>query len=151
MPRTYRLILLLLVVVATTGCNPFASDDAQPDVCREQDRVTLVAESLTPEMPSTPFTVPADEQIWVGLIADSDFSPDALFSQVTGLYAIAEGDPVEYTRDATDFIVTDDPYLDYDREGQFRRFELPPGTYQLWSVKAPEITVVSCGPLAAEG
>jgi hypothetical protein len=149
MPTTSRLIPLL--ALAITACNPFASDDAEPEVCREQQREVLVAEQLSPETPSTPFAVTGAEEIWVGLIADSDFSPDALFSQVTGLYAIAAGDPVEYTRDATDFIVVDDPYLDYDNEGQFRRFELPPGTYQLWSVKAPEITVVSCGPLAAEG
>ena len=145
MPRTSRLILLLLVVVATTGCNPFASDDAQPDVCREQDRVTLVAESLTPEMPSTPFTVPADEQIWVGLIADSDFSESALLSQVTGLYVIEKGESVEYSRNDLDFVVTDAAYLDFDGEGQFRPFEMPPGDYQVWSMKAPEIAVVSCG------
>ncbi len=149
MPRTSQLTLLL--AFATAACNPFASDEVAPDVCRAQDRDVLVAEQLSPETPSTPFAVTGDDEIWVGLIADSDFSPDALFSQVTGLYAIAEGDAVEYTRDATDFIVVDDPYLDYDREGQFRRFELPPGTYQLWSVKAPEITVVSCGSPAAEG
>ncbi len=149
MPRTSRLTLLL--AIATAACGPFASDEAAPDVCRAQDRDVLVAEQLAPETPSTPFEVAADEEIWVGLIADSDFSPDALFSQVTGLYVIDEGDPVEYTRDATDFVVVDDPYLDYDREGQFRRFDLPPGRYQLWSVKAPEIAVVSCGPLAAEG
>jgi hypothetical protein len=149
MPRTSRLILLL--AFATTARNPFAADEATPDVCRAQDRDVFVAEQLSPETPSAPFTVTGDDEVWVGLIADSDFSPDALFSQVTGLYVIAEGDSVEFTRDATGFIVVDDPYLDYDREGQFRRFELAPGTYQLWSVKAPEITVVACRPPAAEG
>jgi hypothetical protein len=149
MPRTSRLILLL--AFATAACNPFASDEAAPDVCRAQDRDVLVAEQLSPATPSTPFTVTGDEVIWVGLIADSDFSPDALFSQVTGLYVIAEGDPVEFTRDATGFIVVDDPYLDYDHEAQFRRFQPGPGIYQLWSVKAPEIAVVACRPPAAEG
>jgi hypothetical protein len=148
-PTISRVVPLL--AVAVSACNPFASEAAEPEVCREQQREVLVNEQLAPETPSTSFVVTGDDEIWVGLIADSDVTPGALFSQVTGLYAIAEGDPVEYTRGTTDFIVVDDPYLGYDSEGQFRRFELPPGTYQLWSVKAPEVAVVSCGPLSAEG
>lgn len=143
MPRPSRLILLL--VLATAGCNPFASDDPNPEVCREQDRMTLMAETLTAETPSTPFTVPVDEQIWVGLIADSDFSESALISQVAGLFVIAEGASVEYTRDDLDVLVTDAAYLDFDREGQFNLFDMPPGDYQVWSTKTPEIAVVTCG------
>ncbi|MDP9463846.1 MAG: hypothetical protein M3P52_04415 [Actinomycetota bacterium] len=142
MPRTSRLTLLFVFV--TAACSPFASGDAEPEVCPPQERDVLVAEKLTPETPSTPFAVTADDDVWVGLIADSDFSESALLSQVTGLYVIEEGDSVEYTRNDVDFVVTDDPYLDYDRQGEFNRFELPPGRYQVWSIKAPEIAVVSC-------
>jgi hypothetical protein len=142
MPRTSRPTLLLVFV--TAACNPFAADDAEPEVCPPNERDVLVAEKLTPETPSTPFTVTADDEVWAGLIADSDFSASALLSQVTGLYIIEEGDSVEYTRNDIDFVVTDDPYLDYDRAGEFNRFEFPPGRYQVWSIKAPEIAVVSC-------
>jgi len=104
----------------------------------------LVAETLTPETASTPFAVAANDEVWVGLIADSDVSESALFSQVTGLFVLERGDAVAYTRNDIDFIVTDDPYLDYSRQGEFTRFEFPPGDYQVWSTKAPEIMVVSC-------
>ena len=106
----------------------------------------LVAEELTKDSPSTPFTVDAGDGVWVGLIADSDYSPSALFSQVTGLYVIGEGDAVAYTRDDLDFVVTDDPFVDFDREGQFVPFEFAPGTYHVWSTKTPEIAVVVCPP-----
>jgi hypothetical protein len=142
MPRTSQPALLLAFVIA--ACSPFASDDAEPEVCPPQERDVLVAEKLTPETPSTPFAVTADDEVWVGLIADSDFSASAVASQVTGLYVIEEGDSVEYTRNEIDFVATDDPYLDYNREGEFSRFEFPPGSYQVWSTKAPEIAVISC-------
>jgi hypothetical protein len=32
---------------------------------------------------------------------------------------IEEGDAAEYARNDVDFVVTDDPFLDFDREGQF--------------------------------
>jgi hypothetical protein len=89
----------------------------------------------------------SQSHVQCGVYADtihSDFSESAPFSQVTGLYVIEDGARVEYTRNAVDFIVTDARYLDYDREGQFNLFELPPGDYQPWSLKAPNITVVSC-------
>ena len=136
--------LLFLFAFAMAACNPFASDDAEAEVCREQQRDVLVDQTLAPEMPSAPFTVTPGDEVWVGLIADSDFSESALLSQVTGLYVIEDGAQVEYTRNAVDFVVTDAPYLDYDREGQFNLFELPPGDYQVWSLKAPQIAVVSC-------
>ncbi len=137
--------VLFLLVVATAGCAAFVSENAEPEVCREPDRVTLVAETLTAETPSASFTVVADEQIWVGLMADSDFSESALLSQVTGLYVIENGESIEYTRNDLDFVVTDAAYLDFDHEGQFNLFDMPPGDYQVWSLKAPEIAVVSCG------
>ena len=51
-----------------------------------------------------------------------------------------------YTRDDLGFVVTDDPYVDFDREGQFVSFEFAPDTYQVWSIKTREITVVVCPP-----
>ena len=59
-----RLVFLfLLLVAATAGCSLIVSDESKPEVCGQSDRVTLVAETLTPETPSTPFTVAADQQI----------------------------------------------------------------------------------------
>ena len=137
-----------MIVLAVTGsaCNPIASDEAESEVCREQEREVLIAEELRKDVPSTPFTVDAGDDVWVGLIADSDYSPSALFSQVTGLYVIDEGDVVAYTRDDLDFVVTDDPYIDFDREGQFVPFEFAPDIYQVWSIKTPKIAVVVCPP-----
>ena len=80
MPGISRLTLLLVFV--TAACGPFASENAEPEVCPPQDRDVLVAEKLTPETPSTPFSVTAEDEVWAGLIADSDFSESALFSQV---------------------------------------------------------------------
>ncbi len=137
-----------MIVLAVTGsaCNPIAADEAEPEVCREQEREVLVAEELHKDSPSAPFTVDAGDDVWVGLIADSDYSPSALFSQVTGLYVIEEGDVVAYSRDDLGFVVTDDPYVDFDREGQFVPFEFAPDVYQVWSIKTPEIAVVVCPP-----
>ena len=63
---------------------------------------------------------------------------------MTDVEHLGARDSVEYTRNDIDFVVTDDPYLDYDRQGELNRFEFPPGRYQVWSIKAPEIAVVSC-------
>ena len=144
MPRSPWLTLLLAVPAA--ACNPFASGEAEPEVCPEQEREVLVAEQLSKDSPSTPFRADAGADIWVGLIADSDYSTSALFSQVAGLYVIGEGDVVAYTRDDLDFIVTDDLYIDFDRLGQFVPFEFAPGTYQVWSTKVPQVAVVVCPP-----
>ena len=138
--------LLIVLAVTTSACHTIASDDARREVCREQEREVLVAEELHQDSPSTPFTVDAGADVWVGLIADSDYSPSALFSQVTGLYVIDEGDVVAYTRDDLDFVVTDDPFIDFDREAEFVPFEFAPDDYQLWSIKTPEIAVVVCPP-----
>ena len=137
---------MIVLTVTGSACNPIASDEAEPEVCREQEREVLVAEELHKDSPSTPFTLDTGDDVWVGLITDSDYSPSALFSQVTGLYVIDEGDVVAYTRDNLDFVVTDDPYIDFDREGQFAPFEFAPDTYQVWSIRTPEITVVVCPP-----
>ena len=51
-----------------------------------------------------------------------------------------------YTRDDLDVVVTDDPYVDFDRPGQFVPFEFAPGNYQVWSMKTPQIAVVVCPP-----
>lgn len=51
-----------------------------------------------------------------------------------------------YTRDDLDFVVTDDPYIDFDREGQFVPFEFAPGDYQVWSPRTPQVAVVVCPP-----
>jgi hypothetical protein len=67
--------LMLLLAVAASACNPIVSEEAEPEVCREQEREVLVAEELRRDSPSTPFTVDAGDDVWVGLIADSDFSP----------------------------------------------------------------------------
>ena len=142
MPRSPSLVLLL--VVAAAGCHHIASDETAPEVCREQEREVLVAEELIKDTPSTPFTVDAGDDVWVGLITDSDFSPSALFSQVSGLYVLDDGGDVAYTRNDLDFVVTDDSYVDFDREGQFVPFEFAPGTYQVWSIKTPEIAVIVC-------
>ncbi len=138
----------ILLADAPTGgangaCNPFASGDAEPEVCPESEREVLVAEALAKNSPSTPFTGDASADVWVGLMADSDYSASALFSQVTGLYVISGGDAGAYTRDDLDFVVTDDPYVDFDRLGQFVPFEFAPGTYQVWSTKTPQIAVVA--------
>lgn len=135
-----------LLAVTAAACAPFSSDEAEPEVCAEQQREVLIAEELTAYSPSTPFTVDASDGVWVSLIADSDSSPSALFSQVTGLYLIEAGDAVAYTRNDLDVVVTDDPYVDFDREGQLVPFEFTPGTYQVWSTKAPEIAVLVCPP-----
>ena len=137
---------MLLLAVTGSACNLIASDEAEPDVCREQEREVLVAEELHKDSPSTPFTVDAGDDVWVGLITDSDYSPSAPFSQVTGLYVIDEGDVVAYTRDDLGFVVTEDPSVDFDREGQFVSFEFAPDDYQVWSIKTSEITVVVCPP-----
>ena len=138
--------LMLLLAVTGAACNPIASDEAEPEVCREQEREVLVAEELKKDSASTPFMVDAGDDVWVGLITDSDYSPSALFSQVTGLYVIDKGDAVAYARDDLDFVVTDDSYIDFDREGQFVPFEFGPDSYQIWSIKTPEIAVVVCPP-----
>jgi len=144
MPKPSHLIVLL--ALAATACSPFASEDTEPEVlvCREQDRTILVDEKLTPKTPSTAFTVPADEQIWVGLIVDPG-SSSWLFSEVSGMYVLDEGEPVEFTYNNLNRLITDDEYLDYDRQGQYMLFDMPPGGYQLWSKGGPEIAVVSCG------
>lgn len=144
MPRCPWLTLLL--AEPAPACNPFASGEAEREVCPEQEREMLVAEELAKDSPSTPFRAEAGADVWVGLIADSDYSPSALFSQVTGLYVISDGDAVAYTHDDLDFIVTDDPYIGFDRLGQFVPFEFAPGTYQVWSTKTPQIAVVVCPP-----
>lgn len=142
MPRSSRLTILLVLVAS--ACN--GTDDTGPEACRPADRDVLVDEQLAPEIPSTPFEVAAGDGVWVGLIADPDVSPSALLSQAGGVYVIDEGDAVEYTRNDLDFVVTDDPFLDFDREGQFVRFEFPAGTYQLWSITSLEVAVVVCPP-----
>ena len=48
--------------------------------------------------------------------------------------------------DDLDFVVTDDAYIDFDREGQFVPFDLAPDSYQVWSIKTPDIAVVVCLP-----
>ncbi len=80
--------------------------------------------------------------VWVGLLTDSDYSSSALFSQVAGFYVIDEGDAVAYGRDDLDFVVTDDSYVGFGREGQFVPFEFGPDSYQIWSINTPEIAVV---------
>jgi hypothetical protein len=137
---------LLLLPVTGSACSPIVADEAEPQVCRAQDREVLVAEQLRRDSPSTPFTVEVGDDVWVGLIADSDHSPSALFSQVTGLYVIDAEDVVAYTRDELDVVVTDDPSVDFDREGQFVPFEFGPGIHRVWSIKTPEIAVVVCPP-----
>jgi hypothetical protein len=144
MSRSSWLALGLAVPVA--ACNPFASSEAEPEVCPEQEREVLVAEELAEDSPSTPFTAHAGADVWVGLLADSDYSTSALFSQVAGLYVLSEGDAVAYTRDDLDFVVIDDPSVDFDREGQFVPFEFAPGTYEVWSTETPQIAVVVCPP-----
>ena len=67
-----------------------------------------------------------------------------MLSQVTGLYVIDEAAPVEYSVDDLGGVVTDAAYLDFDQEGQFVRFDLGPGAYQLWSTKSPQVQVVRC-------
>ena len=135
---------MLVLGMTVSACNPIASDGAESGVCREQEREVLVAEKLDKDSRSTPFTVDAGDDVWIGLIADSDYSPSALFSQVTGLYVVDEGDVVAYARDDLGLVVTDDAYIDFDREGQFVPFELSPDSYQVWSIKTPEIAVVVC-------
>ena len=137
---------MLVLGMTVSACNPIASDGSESGVCREQEREVLVAEKLDKDSRSTPFTVDAGDDVWVGLIADSDYSPSALFSQVTGLYVVEEGDVVAYTRDDLGFVVTDDVYIDFDREGQFVPLEFSPDSYQVWSIKTPEIAVVVCPP-----
>ncbi len=63
---------------------------------------------------------------------------------MTGLYVIDKGDSVAYARDDLDFVVTDDSYIDFDREGQFVPFEFGQDSYQTGSIKTPEIAVVVC-------
>jgi len=144
MPKPFGLILLL--TLATTACTPFAFRDIEPEVlvCREQDRTILVDEKLTTRIPSTAFTVPADEQIWVGLLVDR-MQAGSFSGQVVGLYVLDEGEPVEFTYNNLDRLITDDELLGFDRQGQFILFDMPPGDYQLWSRGGPEIAVVSCG------
>jgi hypothetical protein len=137
---------MIAVAVTVSACNPIASDDTETEVCREQDREVLVAEELHKDSASTPFTVDAGDDVWVGLITDSDYSPSAPFSQVTGLYVIDEGADITYTRDDLDVVVTDDTYIDFDREGQFVPFDFAPDDYQVWSIKTPDIAVVVCPP-----
>ena len=84
--------------------------------------------------------------VWVGLLTDSDYSSPALFSQVTGCYVIDEGDVVAYGRGDRDFVVTDDSYVVFDREDQFVPLEFGPDSYQIWSIRTPEIAVVVCPP-----
>jgi hypothetical protein len=144
MYRTAGLTILIPLALLASACNLFGSDDVGRQVCRPEDREVLVAEELGVETPSTPFEFAARDDVWVGLITDSDLSSSALFSQAGGFYVIEEGDVVEYTRNDLDFVVTDDPYLDFDSEGQFVPFDFPAGAYQLWSLKALEVAVVVC-------
>ena len=148
MPRTFRLSLILAIAVVGTACGSGddGGDGDDAGVCREVDREVLVDEQLSPEQPSSPFAVGADDDIWVSVVADGDVSGSALVSQVSGLYVVEEGAPVEFERDGTGAVVTDAPYLDFDEQGQFVPLESAPGSYQLWSIKSPEIQVVSCPP-----
>lgn len=145
MSRFVRLSLVLTAAALVVACGPDDSAGGETaEVCPPADREVLVDEELARETPSSAFVVDPGDDVWVGLIVDHDVSPSALFSQVTGLYLIDEGAPVEYTRDSVGFLVTDAPYLDYDEQGQFIRLDADPGAYQLWSTKSPEVQVVRC-------
>ena len=141
--RFVRLSLVVAVVATVAACT---SDGRSSEVlvCRAADGESLVEEHLSPDTPSSTFRVGVDGDVWVAVIADGDVSGSALFSRVTGLFVIDEGDPVDYTRDSTGGVVTDAPYLDFDEQGQFVPLEVEPGAYQLWSTKSPEVQVVRC-------
>ncbi len=134
----------MAAAVGACGWRNEGESSADATVCRAVDGEVAVDEQLSPDTPSGPFVVEPDVAVWVGLIADSDFSESALFSTVTGLFLIDKTAPVEYSRDGAGGVVTDAPYLDFDHEGQFVRLDVGPGEYRLWSVKAPRVQVIRC-------
>ena len=143
-----RLTFLLAIATASVACSSEedSANASESTFCRDVDREVLVDEQLSPGIPSSAFVVEAEDHVWVGLIADSDVSPSALFSMVTGLYVIDEGAPVEYSRDGTGAVVTDAAHLDFAEQAQFVRFDDRPGAFQIWSVKSPQVQVVRCPP-----
>ncbi len=145
MSRLARWSLVLALAAVAVACGRVGDDtSAGETVCRAVDREIVVDERLMPDVPSSTFVVEADDDVWVGLIADADVSGSAVLSRVTGLYLIDEAAPVEYTRDDLGGVETEAPYLDFDEEGQFVRLEVAPATYRLWSVKSPEVQVIRC-------
>lgn len=146
MSRLARLSLVVAVAAVGVACGSDDDGESGTDgaVCRAVNREVVIDEQLSPDEPSSGFVVEADDDVWVGLIADGDVSESALLSQVTGLYVIDEGAPVEYTRDDLGGVVTDARYLDYDEEGQFVPLDVGQGTYRLWSIKSPRVQVIRC-------
>jgi hypothetical protein len=127
-----------------SGCGLFGSPGESETVCAEGDRAVLVAEKLTRREPSMPFTVPEQGSVWAAVIADADFNPSAVVARVADLYVIAAGADPAIREDTNGLTVIDDPRLSYEREGQYRRLDVEPGRYQVWSTRGPEIEVVTC-------
>jgi hypothetical protein len=146
MSRLVRLSLVSACGAIGVACGSDADGRSGTDevVCGAADREMVVNEQLTPDEPSSAFVTEADDDVWVGLIADGDASASALVPEVTGLYVIGAKAPVVYTRDDLGGVVTDARYLDYDDEGQFVPLDVGPGAHRLWSVKSPEIQVIRC-------
>ncbi|MDH3755728.1 MAG: hypothetical protein OEU32_17830 [Acidimicrobiia bacterium] len=142
MTRRLRLIAVLVAVAA--ACSPFGSDEAEAEICRPVERDQVLAQKLTHEIPSEAFVVDEGEAVWVGVIADADYNVSTLFPSVADLYVIDEGARIRLTRGDLGLATVDDTPIRFDREGQFRPFPLPAGTYELWSLRGPDIEVVVC-------
>ncbi len=55
-----------MIVLAVTGsaCNPIASNEGEPEMCRDQEREVLDRREWRWDSPSTPFTVDAGDDVW---------------------------------------------------------------------------------------
>ncbi len=98
------------------------TDATDATVCRAQDRTEISMQTLDREVPS------------------------ALLAGVADLYVIESGEEISLSRDTNGLIVVDDQMLSFDNEGDFVPFPNPPGEYQVWTTRQPQIMVVACEP-----
>jgi hypothetical protein len=140
-----RLATLGVVTLLISACGDRHPAANEPEVCAPSERTTLVATRLTYQVPSEPFEASADSDIFVGLIADSDYQANSTFANyLAGIYVIPEGDQPHFIDAGAGIRSSDDPLLSYDTQGQFRYFGFEPGRYQVWSNRAPQIEIVAC-------
>lgn len=129
-----RTPLAALVALGLIGsaCN---HDDDESAVCQPKDRTTLLSTRIKFGDTSEPFTMPDDDAVFIGLIADSEYSAGSMFARLASL-TVSPADDVSDKKRTEGF--------DFEREGQFHRLSIPPGSYRITSGRAPEIAVVSC-------
>lgn len=124
-----------LAAFAALGLIGSACNDDESAVCQPKDRTILFSAKIKYGEPSEPFTMPDDNAVFIGVIADADYSVESLWPSVASLTVRPADDVVDAKRTKG---------FSFEREGQFHRLSIPAGSYRVSSGRGPEIAVVSC-------